>query len=165
MAASNSEPLWGKGLGLGGYSGTWGNMPYLGLRGTIPLSHHLSIRLSWSLLFATQREPPISFSGISVGFLVQLPSPIPSIRNYAVTKLDVWPMWNFLNTNPELSKISEGPTFGLSILLGMEFFLVHYLAFMFEIGFSSGMIIGLAPIQRPFEAFGLALQSGIQLYF
>lgn len=157
--------VWNRDLGLGGYAGSWGNMPFFGLRGAIPLSPYLAMRVSLSLFFATQREPVISYSGLSVGFLVRLPSFLSYIRNYAVTRIDFWPLWNLLNTNPEIVKVSEKPTFGLSILVGMELFVAQSLSFVLEAGFSSGMIIGFAPIKIPFEAFGFIMQSGLQFYF
>lgn len=140
-------------------------MPVLGLRGAIPLSPYLAMQLSLSLFFATQREPLLSYTGVSLGLLVRLPTLLPAVRNYAVTRIDFWPLWNILNTNPEITKISDKPTLGISILLGMELFLVNSLAFVVETGFSSGMIIGFAPIQTQFEAFGFVIQSGLQMYF
>lgn len=140
-------------------------MPLLGLRGAIPLSPFLAMRLSFALCFATQRQPVLSYTNLSVGFLVRLPSLIPPIRTYAVTRLDFWPLWNVLQTKPEIIKISEKPTFGLSILMGMEIFLVNSLAFVLEAGFSSGMIIGIDTIRVQFEAFGFVIQSGLQMYF
>ncbi|TNE48424.1 MAG: hypothetical protein EP343_16315 [Deltaproteobacteria bacterium] len=159
------RPVWNRDLGLGGYTGSWGNMPYLGLRGAIPLSPYLAMRLSLSLFFATQREPIISYTSLSLGLLVRLPTLFSFMRHYAVTRLDFWPLWNIMNINPEITKISERPTLGISILVGMEIFLVNSLSFVLEAGFSSGMIIGFAPIKTQFEAFGFVMQSGLQMYF
>lgn len=159
------NPIWGRDLGLGGYAGSWGNMPFFGLRGAIPLSPYLAMRVSLSMFFTTQREPVISYSGVSIGFLVRMPSFLSFIRNYAVTRIDFWPLWNLLNTNPEVAKISEKPTLGLSVLVGMELFVAQSLSFMLEAGFSSGMIFGFDTIKKPFEAFGFIMQSGLQFYF
>ncbi len=162
---AKSRPVWNRDLGLGGYTGSWGNMPYLGLRGAIPLSPYLAMRLSLSLFFATQKDPIISYTSLSLGLLVRLPTLFSFMRHYAVTRLDFWPLWNIMNINPEITKISERPTLGISILVGMEVFLVHSLSFVLEAGFSSGMIIGFAPIKTQFEAFGFVMQSGLQMYF
>lgn len=159
------RPVWNRDLGLGGFAGSWGNMPYMGLRTAIPLSPYLAMRLSLSLFFATQKDPIISYTSFSLGLLVRLPTLFSFIRHYAVTRLEFWPLWNILNINPEITKISEKPTMGISILVGMEIFLVNSLSFVLEAGFSSGMIIGFDTIKTQFEAFGFVMQSGLQMYF
>jgi hypothetical protein len=150
---------------VGGVVGSWGGQAHFGLRGILPLSPHLSFRLSWSLMYQLQQPDPYSLNTFSLDLVIRLPSPYATLRYYAVTRLDFWPLWNLFNTNPAATKISRQPALGLSILLGLEGFLLPHLSLFLESGFSSGMMIGFAPILRPYEAFGFVIQSGFQTYW
>ncbi len=150
---------------VGGYVGHWGNMSNLGVRGVMFFTDYLSVRLNISLLFATDRENPFTFSCFSLALQIYLPSMLPSVRYYSVTRLDIWPMWDLFNTNPSLSSISDRPSFGLSLLLGGEAFLLPNLSLFLEVGFSSGIMLGLSQIKSQFEAFGFVMFSGFNFYF
>ncbi len=153
------------GYSIGGYIGQWGNMPSIGVRGALPLSPLISLRMSISLLFAVRREPSFSLSSLSVELKIRLPSRSSALRHYTVTRLDFWPMLDPFNTSPSLSSISDKATFGISLLLGTESFLLEQLSLFLEAGFSSGMMISLSQIKSQFEAFGFIILSGFQIYF
>ncbi|MCB9640072.1 MAG: hypothetical protein H6728_04645 [Myxococcales bacterium] len=159
-------PKWGGNeLSVGGLVGTWGSSPQFGLRGVLPLSRFLAFRVGWTLMFHLKGEESYNLSAFTLDLVVRLPSPYKALRYYAVTRLDFWPLWNLFNTSPSVSKISTQPVFGLSVLAGLEGFLLPRVSWFLETGFSSGMVIGFAPIHRPYEAFGFLIQSGFQTYF
>lgn len=159
-------PQWGGNeLSVSGLVGSWGGAPQFGLRGVLPLSRFLAFRVGWILMFHLKGEDSYNLSAFTLDLVVRLPSPHKALRYYAVTRLDFWPLWNLFNTTPAVSKISSQPVFGLSVLAGVEGFLLPRVSWFLETGFSSGMVIGFAPILRPYEAFGFVIQSGFQTYF
>lgn len=162
---ASAQKWGGNEIGVSGLVGSWGSSPQFGLRGVLPLSRFLAFRVGWILMFHLKGEESYNLSTFTLDLIVRLPSPYKTLRYYAVTRLDFWPLWNFFNTSPAVSKISSQPTFGLSVLAGIEGFLLPRVSWFLESGFSSGMVIGFAPIRRPYEAFGFVIQSGFQTYF
>lgn len=163
--AAQKQKWWLNDMSLGGVVGSWGGVPLAGLRGSFPVGKHLSLRVGWALSFDMQNEQPISYSKLALDLLIRLPSPLNSIRYYALTRLDFWPLWDFFGVNSKVRDISSQPTFGFSMLLGIESFLIPGFAMVLETGFSSGMLIGFSPIDSKYQSFGFVIQSGVQLYF
>lgn len=163
--AGQKKRWWINDIALSGVVGSFGNMPVAGIRGTFPMGHRLALRLGWHMQFDSLDDVPLGFSRISLDLLIRLPSPLNSVRYYAVTRLECWPLWDAFGVNPGLRSISTKPTLGLSVLLGVESFLMKGFSLLLETGFSSGMLIGFAPIASKYKAFGFAIQVGMQLYF
>lgn len=151
-------------MSIGGLAGSWGGLPLLGIRGLLPLSPRLAFRLNWSLLFDLQQEDEFSFSALSFDLLIRLPTPNKTIRFYALTRLDFWPLWDLFSPNPKLAKISDKPIMGVSVLIALEYFLLPRVSYFLETGFSSGMVIGFSEIHQKYRGFGYVIQSGIHLY-
>lgn len=163
--AGQKQRWWLHGVSIGGIVGTWGGVPLAGLRGALPLGERLSLRLGWALFFDLKDNKQLSYNKLSLDLLIRFPSPINSIRYYALTRLDFWPLLDTFGVNPRVKDISKMPTFGLSMLLGVESFLIPGFSLVLETGFSSGMLLGFAEIEQRYQSFAFVIQTGMQLYF
>lgn len=158
------KALWGNGWSLAPHLGSWGGNFVLGVGGSLPLARTFALRFRWSLMFSWQEDRLINFSVFSLGMLIRLPSPVKYLRNYATVALDFWPLFNGLNTNPLVENFSKMPVFGVSFSVGVEFLFLPKMVYFLETGFSTGMAIGLATVERQ-EAFGFSIQSGLRFFF
>jgi hypothetical protein len=149
--------------GWGGaiYAGSMGGISFLGFQFLMPLGTPLlGARITGMTLFNLAPEKRYG------AFLISLELAILSwitrnlIRFYGGPRLDFYPLGI-----RSAAKISDLPAFGFGLFLGSEFFLLPWLSFFVEGGFSSGIWFGFGKINYPGEAFGFLMKTGMYFYF